>query len=479
MEPRGRDPVRRVRAGAQPRGTTPAACRHPRRPSIHRAQDYRHSWPVFLPDGRRFLFLAQSKDPAQTAVYQGTLGSTEIRRAFAGDPASVSPPRMFVTLSKGLLIAQPYDAERAQISGPSTTIAERHRTRMPHNAREAPCRPPRRRGRLQEREPRQPPHLGRSAPGRRLASFPTRADYHHPWLSPDETRVVVEKTDPATGRHGIWVLDLSRGTTSRLLLDATGAHRPIWSPDGRRIGFGSNRLGGHDLYETASDGRRKRSAGHEFEGWRRGSHRTGRSTAASSCTKPDTRGRPTSWFSRSRPRETRWGFSKRWRMRSRGCSPRTSAGSPTRQTNPVPRKCMSGRSPMAERDGRSRCTAVPRPAGAATGRSSSISGSTAGSCRSPSTPRRPRIETGPPRPLFDTGIRGGFLDRRNQYLVTKDAQRFLVNLARRGREPRAHHRRHELGCGTAELIRDGGGRSEVPRDEQRRPALHDFAVSSS
>ncbi len=37
------------------------------------------------------------------------------------------------------------------------------------------------------------------------------------------------------------------------------------------------------------------------------------------------------------------------------------------------------------------------------------------------------IETGPPRPLFDTGIRGGFTDRRNQYLVTKDGQRFLVN----------------------------------------------------
>jgi hypothetical protein len=27
-------------------------------------QQYRHSWPVFLPDGRRFLFLAQSNDPA-------------------------------------------------------------------------------------------------------------------------------------------------------------------------------------------------------------------------------------------------------------------------------------------------------------------------------------------------------------------------------------------------------------------------------
>ena len=39
------------------------------------------------------------------------------------------------------------------------------------------------------------------------------------------------------------------------------------------------------------------------------------------------------------------------------------------------------------------------------------------------------IETGSPRVLFDTRIRGGFMDRRNQYVVTRDGQRFLVNLS--------------------------------------------------
>ena len=45
------------------------------------------------------------------------------------------------------------------------------------------------------------------------------------------------------------------------------------------------------------------------------------------------------------------------------------------------------------------------------------------------------IETGPPRTMFDTGIRGGFLDRRNQYLVTKDGHRFLVNLSAEDEHP--------------------------------------------
>jgi hypothetical protein len=36
------------------------------------------------------------------------------------------------------------------------------------------------------------------------------------------------------------------------------------------------------------------------------------------------------------------------------------------------------------------------------------------------------FETAPPQPLFDTGVRGLFVDRRNHYVVTRDGQRFLV-----------------------------------------------------
>jgi hypothetical protein len=39
------------------------------------------------------------------------------------------------------------------------------------------------------------------------------------------------------------------------------------------------------------------------------------------------------------------------------------------------------------------------------------------------------IETGIPRALFATGITGSFVDRFNQYVVTRDGQRFLVNIS--------------------------------------------------
>ena len=37
------------------------------------------------------------------------------------------------------------------------------------------------------------------------------------------------------------------------------------------------------------------------------------------------------------------------------------------------------------------------------------------------------FEAGAPRALFVTGITGSFVDRFNQYVVTRDGRRFLIN----------------------------------------------------
>src|SRR5262249_24783860 len=76
--------------------------------------------------------------------------------------------------------------------------------------------------------------------------------YISPRISPDGTRVA---SDLAIGNSDVWIWDLSRGLGTRFTFDPANDFNPIWSPDGSRIIFASNRKGGvFNLYEKASSG---------------------------------------------------------------------------------------------------------------------------------------------------------------------------------------------------------------------------------
>ena len=153
----GHDPVRRASDTRSAAWHETGGCaRRPRRPSMHRAARTGIRGPYSCRTGGVSCFLAQSNDPAQTAVYQGTLGSTEttpgVRRRIPR--RGVAGRACLLTLSKGLLIAQAYDAERAQVSGPSLRQSPSDvGTRMPpQRSGRRPVGGRGRRGGLQERE---------------------------------------------------------------------------------------------------------------------------------------------------------------------------------------------------------------------------------------------------------------------------------------------------------------------------------------
>ena len=56
----------------------------------------------------------------------------------------------------------------------------------------------------------------------------------------------------ATGTSGFWILQ--RLTQVRLTDGPTEDLLPVWSVDGRRVFFGSNRTGNFDVYSQAADG---------------------------------------------------------------------------------------------------------------------------------------------------------------------------------------------------------------------------------
>jgi len=70
------------------------------------------------------------------------------------------------------------------------------------------------------------------------------ADYVDFRLSPDDDRVAFSRTDPEAQGPDVWVLDLSRGTLSRLTSDPLTDAAPMWSPTGDEIIFRSNRASG-------------------------------------------------------------------------------------------------------------------------------------------------------------------------------------------------------------------------------------------
>ena len=60
--------------------------------------------------------------------------------------------------------------------------------------------------------------------------------------------------DAQTRTPDIWLLDLQRGTETRLTFDAAGDRAPLWSPDGSEIIFASDRTGVWDLYRKSVNG---------------------------------------------------------------------------------------------------------------------------------------------------------------------------------------------------------------------------------
>ncbi len=80
--------------------------------------------------------------------------------------------------------------------------------------------------------------------GNQLGSPGTpEGDYTDFRLSPDETRLAASLVDPRTNVVDIWITDLARGSSSRLASGGAVTAAAVWSPDGTRLAFRSNRTG--------------------------------------------------------------------------------------------------------------------------------------------------------------------------------------------------------------------------------------------
>ena len=89
---------------------------------------------------------------------------------------------------------------------------------------------------------RQGPEMAIAAPPR---------SYVYPRISPDGGRIVVYAAEQMLD---LWVWDVVRLTLTRLTFTPGIDSYPVWTPDGRRLLWASDREGGRNLYAQAADG---------------------------------------------------------------------------------------------------------------------------------------------------------------------------------------------------------------------------------
>jgi Tol biopolymer transport system component/predicted Ser/Thr protein kinase len=214
-----------------------------------------HWRPQFLPDGRHFLYLARAEPAQNSGIYVGSLDSKERKRILDLDvPAQFAEPGYVLFIREDVLMAQPFDIKALRVSGEPVVVGRsvQYVATWGSSAFSASEN-----GVLAYQGPspaaRQLVWFDRS--GGRVATLGPDAEYRDdPRISPDGSRVAVTRTDPTTRSADIWIFDVSRGIGSRFTFDAARESSPVWSADGTRLFFSSNKAGIGDLYEKAASG---------------------------------------------------------------------------------------------------------------------------------------------------------------------------------------------------------------------------------
>jgi serine/threonine-protein kinase len=211
--------------------------------------------PIMLPDGRILFTLAvfgRGWDEGEIVVQRLQDGARHVL-VNGGTDAQYLPSGHLVYVSRGTLYAVPMDPNATEISRAPTAIVEQvWQQRISGNAEFAVSAT----GTLvyvpqsASATSRQLVWVDRQ--GREEAVDVPPRPYLYPRLSPRGDRLAL---DIAEQRRDIWIYDFARKTLDLLTSDSAPDRAPMWTPDGRRIVFTSDRPEGSGLFwQDASGG---------------------------------------------------------------------------------------------------------------------------------------------------------------------------------------------------------------------------------
>jgi Tol biopolymer transport system component len=227
--------------------------------------------PQILPDGRHLLYLRAALGGRNGGIYLASLDGKEKKRLVAtrtsfhyAPPSGSDKFGHLLFLRENTLMAQPLDPKSFELRGDAFPVAEGIGHTQIYASFTISAN-----GALAYRsgiggEETQLTWFDRA--GKPLGALGARALYNNIALSRDAARaaVVVE-----SGRQilnaDLWLFDLARGIPTQFTFHEGQDWDPVWSPDGSRVAFSSNRDGAYNLYLKDSTGGRPEERLHKSD----------------------------------------------------------------------------------------------------------------------------------------------------------------------------------------------------------------------
>ena len=190
----------------------------------------RHRWPSFLPDGKHFIFVAE------TELMLGSLDSKDIKVLIRdGSSAAFVPPDRLLFTRTDNLMSQRFDPKTLQVRGEATPLPWGQISYWP----------PKRFGVFAASEAGTLAFLPALNPVARLTWFDRNGHelettgeagaFGDARSSPDGTRIAVVKRE--AGGSDVWIVDRRDAHWTRFTFDPGDYYWPTWSPDAKRIAF--------------------------------------------------------------------------------------------------------------------------------------------------------------------------------------------------------------------------------------------------
>jgi Tol biopolymer transport system component len=206
-----------------------------------------------MPGSKGVLFNAFSSSPGAIAIQPFGKGERrDLIRGPVGTMASYLPSGHLTYAQEGRLMAVPFDLERLEVTGqPVPVVHDLLNVQAPQysiSATGSLVYVPGSRSRNRISQGRLV-WVNRDGTEQSVGT-PART-FNQPRLSPDGRRLAVDVIEP----HGmqVWLYDFARDTFAPFTFDGVNRHA-IWTPDGKRLAFMSNREGATQIFWQLADG---------------------------------------------------------------------------------------------------------------------------------------------------------------------------------------------------------------------------------